>query len=95
MPRTEVYQLRLTSKEKEILALKARGRRLSVAAMIRRDYGLDDAAVVEAVRAYVDNRGNAATVEPESISAARLVQRLKNQGYTTPVAERMAREQLS
>jgi len=41
MPRSEVYQLRLTSKGKGKLAHLARERRLSIAQMIRSDYELD------------------------------------------------------
>lgn len=40
MPRTEVYQLRLTPDEKATLARKGKARGLSVAQMIREDYGL-------------------------------------------------------
>lgn len=41
MPRTEVYQLRLTSEEKGRLAHLAQEKDLSIAGMIREDYGLD------------------------------------------------------
>lgn len=41
MPKTEVYQLRLTSEEKKRLAHLAQEKDLSIAQMIRKDYGLD------------------------------------------------------
>lgn len=83
MPRTKVYQLRLTPEEKMALAGKARNRDLSIAQMIRRDYGLAEAGI------EVTDR-----LEELHGAIQHLTQQLKNQGYTTPVAERMARKQL-
>jgi hypothetical protein len=47
MTRTEVYQLRLTTDEKVALVRMAKDRNLSVAQMIRTDYGLAKAEAQE------------------------------------------------
>jgi len=42
VPRTEVYQLRLTTEEKELLAHRAKTKGISIAKMIRRAVGLEE-----------------------------------------------------
>jgi len=88
MPRTEVYQLRLTKAEKAALAHEAKKRGISIARMIRTDYGLLE------VRDAIEDLADMAVEDPEGVRFAYLTRQLKSQGYTTPVAERMARKQL-
>lgn len=85
MPRTEVYQLRLTPHEKALLAKVAAHQGCSIAKLIRLRCGLEGDST-EAERSY----------PPRDIESrkADLTQRFKSQGYTTPVAERMARDAL-
>jgi hypothetical protein len=120
MPRTEVYQLRLTKDEKVELAGQAALNGGSIAKLIRDTFGLGDRSrrfasppyetsqerenkakvreavgkgesfEVEVVPGFIqtDSRETAeASLEP-------LVQQLKGQGMTTPVARREARKRL-
>lgn len=100
MPRTEVYQLRLTSQEKAELAARAQSEGGSIAALIRRRCGLSapppasapTAQPIEGQVGAVLDQGYVRKVTDQDID--QLVTRLKGQGYTGPVARRMAKEQL-
>ena len=116
MPRTEVYQLRLTRAEKDSLAAQAREAGVSIAVLIRgRLYlstgqkerlrrekikkDLTTARRVKSSKALTvhiskEELDGAAAAENHELSLDLLTQKLKNQGYTTRVAERMARKQL-
>jgi len=88
MPRTEVYQLRLTPEEKKALASKAHTRGVSIAQMIREDYGLGKVPVLHAedLQAHAE----------EPAVAARL-KRVNELARTMPRvnAERLARKELA
>lgn len=100
MPRTEVYQLRLTSEEKGKLAGIAEKNGLSIAQMIRQDYELADRppSSVEKLPKNMDGLMMVAIGKRTKVvthdGMAILVKQFRGQGYTKPVAERMAREQL-
>lgn len=101
MPRTEVYQLRLYPGEKEKLStLAAKGGHQSIATMIRQTFGLDTAEpkagpipskptdLVAKILTDVQRKDTENTLSDRA-------KQLQGQGYTTRVAERMAREEMA
>jgi hypothetical protein len=90
MPRTEVYQLRLSTEEKIALAHEAKKRGVSIARMIRADYGLLE------VRDLVEELQDRASENPEEVKAALLASRVNDLARTMPRAnaERLARKEL-
>ncbi len=99
MPRDCVYQLRLTRDEKDRLASMARARDLSIAGLIRAELQLDVEVrrVTFSVPVQEESAPEIRTDSQEETAEASLVplaRQLQNQGYTKPVAERMARKKL-
>ena len=98
MPRDTVYQLRLTHQEKA--RLKKLAGEESISQMIRKTFGLTPAEPEEPETPEMDAAaGDAAALSgpgsdrDEAIEA--LTQQFHNQGYTWPIARRMAREELT
>lgn len=108
VPRTEVYQLRLTSAEKGDLARQARAEGLSIAQMIRRRFGLAK-GVMPSERTNFDREAEAdRTVRGEAQESAQVPTRLDPQPSAfeqrvnelsrlmpRPNAERVARREQS
>lgn len=92
MPRDTVYQLRLTHTEKAKLKRLAGDE--SISQMIRRTFGLDTETPEEPEAPEMDAVG----ADPAALSGAgleALTQQFHTQGYTWPIARRMAREELA
>lgn len=91
MPRTEVYQLRLTKSEKDELAEKARSEGISIAKLIRWRVGLDTKDEPGVVLHAEDLEAH----REEPAVAARL-KRVNELARTMPRAnaERLARKEL-
>lgn len=93
MPRDTVYQLRLTHQEKAKLKRLAGDE--SISQMIRRTFGLDTETPEEPDS---PPEMDAAAADPAALSGSgleALTQQFHAQGYTWPIARRMAREELS
>jgi hypothetical protein len=88
MPRTEVYQLRLTKSEKDELARRAEVQGVSIAKLIRQRLKLD--AKPEATPAPDTTR----YIEPPPISDEQLLIAKHKLRHPTATAERMARKEL-
>lgn len=106
LPESELLELRAAAKQKEISAGEF-VRRAVQAAVGAGSSGREPESVkerpakasVETPRPVGSTPTPSAAIRTDSRETAEaslmpLTQRLKNQGYTTPVAERMAREQL-
>jgi len=94
MPRTEVYQLRLTKDEKAELAEIAHSEGMSIANLIRDRCLINQPAVIDRAQSREIVREITAPVVPER--AQRIHERMKQlvgQGYTSRVALNMARKE--
>ena len=97
MRKSRVFQFKLTDEEFEELRELARTEGMNVSATIRSrceigGYGREPEPVKErpAKASVEESRPVGSTPTP----SADLVKQFKNQGYTTPVAERMARKEM-
>lgn len=101
MPRTEVYQLRLTKDEKDALASEAKRRDISIALLMRRRIGLDSIyeppPKVALVAREVESPEPPTAVIIGTIEKSdynRVTKRYEDQGYTKEDAEKKARDEL-
>jgi hypothetical protein len=100
MPRTEVYQLRLTKAEKDLLAEKARECGLSIAGLIRTEVGLSDraAAIGESQskgQRLAGDRPSVPIAESDPSKLTKLIKQLEAQGKSPAVATALASRRLS
>lgn len=88
MPRTEVYQLRLSKQEKDELANRAREQGISIAKLIRQRLKLDAEVVVAAPRS-----GKTTAMVADDLLAARVNELSMRMPRSN--AERLARRELA